>query len=74
MSTKAISPSALGWISEAIGTLEPWSTIMRSVSWPKSGWLTLSMSITAWLVTPIFLPTMRSPCSRRRAIRRCWMA
>ncbi|MNF30899.1 hypothetical protein D3C84_116490 [compost metagenome] len=32
LSTKAISPSALGWISEAIGTLEPWSTIMRSVS------------------------------------------
>jgi len=31
------------------------------------------MFITAALVTPIFLPTMRSPACRRREIMRCWM-
>jgi hypothetical protein len=47
---------------------------MASVSQPKSGWPTPSMSITAWLVTPIFLPMTFSPAARRRFIKHCWMA
>ncbi len=46
---------------------------MPEVIWPKSGWLTLSMSITTLLVTPIFLPTIVSPASSRRWIIRNWI-
>ena len=68
-SKKAISPSARGWMSAPeIAITSSWR--IASVMKPKSGCRTPSMSMTAALVTPIFLPMIFSPAFKRLAKKR----
>jgi hypothetical protein len=68
----AISPSARGWMSSwLMGISPPFSYSIWSVRYPKSGWCTSSISCTALLVTPIFLPMICSPSSVMRRFTMC---
>ena len=64
--TKAISATTRGWRSDSTGTSSPSSTNMSSISMPKSGSVTPSISCRGCEVRPSRQPLIARPASTRR--------
>ena len=72
--TKAISATTRGWRSDSTGTSSPSSTNMSSISMPKSGSVTPSISCRGCEVRPSLQPLIARPASTRRRTLYAWIA